>query len=41
MSGAMTIRADKVLSVAIMAIITPAPAADLYMAKKPCLSVLT
>ena len=41
MSGAMIIRADKIFSVAMVAMMTPAPAADLYMAKKPCLSVLT
>ena len=39
--GAMLKRADRILSVAIVAIITPAPAADLYIPKKPFLSVLT
>ena len=39
--GAKTIRADNILSVAMVAIITPAPAADLYIDQKPCLSVLT
>ncbi len=39
--GARVSRAANIFSVAMMAMITPAPAAARYISKKPFLSVLT
>ena len=41
MTGARVSRAASILSVAMVAIIAPAPAAALYIPKKPFLSLLT
>ncbi|SSS03939.1 Uncharacterised protein [Acinetobacter baumannii] len=41
MSGAIVIRAARIFNVAIQAIMTPAPAAALYIPQKPLVSVLT